>query len=229
MTLFTSLGRTISLLLLCLSGFAQHNNALSPGEFRSRLSDSIQLLDVRTSDEFKNGYIENAFHADWQERKEFARRVSHLDKTKSIYIYCASGGRSAAAAKYLRSHGFSQVHELDGGLIAWRKANLPLKAKAKVPELTEAEFQSLINSDEKVLLRVGTQWCPPCRAMEPVLKKFESENPAKLIRIDADTNPSLAKSLNIIEYPTFISYKNGKEAARLSGVQSLDELNKLID
>ena len=55
-----------------------------------------QILDVRTAGEYQSGHIANALQANWLDPKEFKNRTQHLDKSKMIYIYCQSGGRSAS-------------------------------------------------------------------------------------------------------------------------------------
>ena len=80
--------------------------------FEKGLSTDVQLLDVRTMEEFKEGHLKGAMLADWKEKEEFARRVASLDKKKPVFVYCLSGGRSAAALAYLEENGFT-VTELE--------------------------------------------------------------------------------------------------------------------
>ena len=70
---------------------------LDPNQFQQKIADKgIQLLDVRTIGEYNSGYIKNAFQADWTNQAQFFDRTQHLDKSKPVYVYCASGGRSSA-------------------------------------------------------------------------------------------------------------------------------------
>jgi len=50
--------------------------------------------------------------------------VKTLDKNKPVYVYCAVGGRSATAAKILSDMGFTEVYDLEGGIINWEEKNL---------------------------------------------------------------------------------------------------------
>ena len=94
-------------------------------------SKEIQLLDVRTKEEYQQGHIANALQANWNDDTEFEKRTSSLNISKPVYVYCLSGGRSAAAASNLRKKGYNVV-ELKGGINAWRNANLPTEGNAKI-------------------------------------------------------------------------------------------------
>ena len=80
---------------------------VDPDEFEKGIAGAnIQVLDVRTAGEFKNGHIKNALQADWTQSKQFAERIQYVDKDKPVYIYCLVGGRSASAAEWMRNNGF---------------------------------------------------------------------------------------------------------------------------
>jgi rhodanese-related sulfurtransferase len=99
------------LLVSCSSG-AQTGKELSTDQFEKDLQQGgVQLLDVRTASEYRNGHIKNALQANWNDEKEFADRTTSLDKQKPVYVYCLSGPRSSAAAQWLRAKGY-QVLEL---------------------------------------------------------------------------------------------------------------------
>jgi len=104
------------------------NITLNPKQFSDKLATTknITLLDVRTPGEFSEGHIKGAVNADWN-GGEFESIVSGYDKSKSYFVYCHSGHRSGLAAEWLRSHGFKNVIELNGGIIAWQSAGLPVE------------------------------------------------------------------------------------------------------
>ena len=92
------------LLITLYSCSANGQQSLKPSEFNAAIQkEGVQVLDVRTADEYKSGHIKNALQANWINRTEFNDRTSSLDKSKTIYIYCLSGGRSGAAAEVLRT------------------------------------------------------------------------------------------------------------------------------
>lgn len=84
------------------------------------------VLDVRNDEEYKAGHILNSMQIPLGKLNE---RIGDLEKYKDqpIVLVCRSGSRSVAACSMLGKSGFSQVYNLAGGIIAWQKANLPLR------------------------------------------------------------------------------------------------------
>lgn len=83
------------------------------------------VLDVRTPEEFAEGHVQGAVNVDWY-NPAFLTEVSAFDKKKPVYVYCAVGGRSSKAKAALVKAGFSEVHNLTGGIEAWQEAGLPV-------------------------------------------------------------------------------------------------------
>ena|SRR5687767_6354923 len=124
--LFTYLVIPLLFLSSCGKGQTKHSeNLLSAIEFSEKIKvdTSAVILDVRTSKEFREGHLENAINIEWNGH-DFDRQIEMLDATKTVYVYCLSGRRSAAAAKQMRSKGFKRVYEMKGGITKWREANL---------------------------------------------------------------------------------------------------------
>ena len=84
------------------------------------------VLDVRENDEYKAGHVLNSTLIPLGKLKE---RIGELEKYKDrpIVVICRSGNRSGMACAMLGKQGFTQSYNLAGGVIAWQKANLPLK------------------------------------------------------------------------------------------------------
>lgn len=78
------------------------------------------ILDVRTDEEFSEGYIKNAKQIDIYQAQQFMEEVNALDKSKTYYIYCRSGGRSAQACMLLEQMGFNETFNLQGGFSEWQ-------------------------------------------------------------------------------------------------------------
>lgn len=85
----------------------------------------VQLVDVRTPQEWSTGHIEGALHIDWFD-DGFAKEAAELDREKPVRLYCAAGGRSAEAREMLRGMQFKDVKDLDGGIEAWKEAGAPV-------------------------------------------------------------------------------------------------------
>lgn len=78
----------------------------------------VQLIDVRTSNEFKSGQIKDAKNIDFHSDK-FTTAFNKLDKQKPVYIYCRSGSRSRQASKKLSAMGFKEIFDLKGGILRY--------------------------------------------------------------------------------------------------------------
>lgn len=209
---------------------AQKKTVLSPTSFEEQIRiPDVQLLDVRTMDEYSAGHIRNSLQADWLNAVEFKDRVQHLDPRKPVYVYCASGTRSSDAAKLLRKQGF-QVYELQSGIAAWSRGNLPIERDSARSQMTTSQYQELVGSASTVLVDFGAKWCPPCKKMEPVLEKLQADaNGAFLLtKVDAGVHTEIMNKLRVGSIPCFILYKNGKEVWRKEGLVTLEEFKSKI-
>jgi len=87
------------------------------------------LLDLRTTEEIKSkGYIKGAIQLDFL-AKDSEKQIDKLDKNKTYYIYCASGGRSSDCAEYMEKHNFTKVYTLEKGLSDWLQKGFPVENK----------------------------------------------------------------------------------------------------
>ncbi len=77
------------------------------------------ILDVRTEGEFLAGYIPEAINIDIYKSQEFSDEIEKLDKSKSYYVYCRSGARSASACTLMHQLGIENAYNLMGGIIEW--------------------------------------------------------------------------------------------------------------
>ena len=199
---------------------AQNNN-LTPPQFESAITKTeVQILDVRTPGEFESGHIKGALSADWNNATEYKSHIAFVDKTKPVYVYCLAGGRSAAAAKQMRTDGFANVYELTGGINAWKAAGKQLVGKSEAPEMSIDEFNTAINASKTLLVDFGADWCPPCRIMIPILKSLQDNNKDKfvLLQVDGSNDLNLMKQYKVTALPVFIIFKGGKEVWRRDGI-----------
>lgn len=94
----------------------------SPEAFEQKMNEpEVQVVDVRTTNEYVDGHISNATNIDVLQ-SDFKEKVSSLDKKKPVMVYCKMGGRSAKAATILKEMGFKDVTDLEGGFTAWKSA-----------------------------------------------------------------------------------------------------------
>lgn len=213
------------------SSKAQVHTALLASKFENAINRSnIQLLDVRTSAEYKAGHLKNSFQADWYNQQQFKERVGNLDKSKPVYVYCLTGIRSAEAVKQLKQNGFSNVHDLKGGLTAWKLANMPVVGETQIKQISFQEYIERIKSSGSVLVDFSAEWCPPCKKMEPVITKLERDAFDKyiVVKVDAATQTEIMKLLKVEALPVFIVYKKGIAVWRKQGIVSLEELKSKL-
>ncbi|WP_353101469.1 rhodanese-like domain-containing protein [Myroides odoratus] len=92
---------------------------VNPVAFESQIANKkVQLIDVRTPKEYREGTILNAINIDFLD-EGFSKNIKQLDKKQPVYIFCQSGKRSAAAAEKMQEAGFDVI-ELAGGYKAWK-------------------------------------------------------------------------------------------------------------
>lgn len=97
----------------------QISKDLSVDEFEKGIAKGdVQILDVRTPDEYGQGHIENAKLMNFYD-SDFEEQLKTLDPKKPVYVYCRSGGRSGNAKNMMEQLGFAEVYNLDGGMMAW--------------------------------------------------------------------------------------------------------------
>lgn len=97
-------------------------------------------------------------------------------------------------------------------------------------EINENNFQEeVINYKGKVLVDFNAEWCGPCKMLRPALEKLAEENKnIKVVSVNVDNNPDLARKYNVFSIPCLVVMKDGKELERSVGLISRTELEVLI-
>jgi hydroxyacylglutathione hydrolase len=85
---------------------------------------TLQIVDVRSPREWKNGHVPGARHIFLPELR---KRVAELDRARPTAVYCASGYRASIAASILKEEGFDDLWNVPGSWEAWKKAKLPVE------------------------------------------------------------------------------------------------------
>ncbi|MCE2497177.1 MAG: rhodanese-like domain-containing protein [Flavobacteriales bacterium] len=81
-------------------------------------SEGAVIIDVRTPGEWYEGVIPGALLIKVMD-PSFADRVNEMDREKSYYVYCRSGNRSGMVASFMAQRGFTQVYNLQDGIMSW--------------------------------------------------------------------------------------------------------------
>ena len=91
-------------------------------------ADSMQLLDVRTPQEYAEGHIDGALNIDVRSDDFQKMAEKDLSRDSTILVYCRSGRRSMDAAKILTRLGYKVIN-LKGGIIEWKEEGLPVTSE----------------------------------------------------------------------------------------------------
>ena len=92
-------------------------------------TEDVQLVDVRTPEEYNEERIANSQNIDYNS-PTFDEDIAKLDKAKPVILYCKGGGRSAKCAKKLKDAGFQKIYDLEGGISKWKHSE-KLKIEVK--------------------------------------------------------------------------------------------------
>lgn len=193
-----------------------------------KTTSQAAIIDVRSPEEFAGQHIDNAINIDWN-GDNFEGKIGKYDKSKPIFVYCMSGGRSKKAAEKLSELGFSKIYELQGGIMKWNAAGLSVPSN-KIIGMCSQEYNELLNTDKIVLIDFYAEWCAPCKKMTPYLLKMQKEIADKvtIVRLNADENKTLISELKIDELPTLLIYKNNTILWKHSGFISEADLTKQL-
>lgn len=114
----------ISILFSIMECKAQELKSVTPKEFEELIADTtVQVLDVRTPEEYAEGHISRAINIDVLNPNFKASAIATLNPQRTVAVYCRSGRRSKQAANVLLNNGFTII-ELDKGFLSWVDANL---------------------------------------------------------------------------------------------------------
>jgi thioredoxin 1 len=207
------------------SAFAQLEAKKFQEKWENEKSTSI-LIDVRTIEEYNGGHIESAKNIDFNS-SNFESEIAKIDKEKTVFVYCLSGGRSSAAASFLEKKGYKNVIELVGGMMAWRSEGLP---ETKLNSKKErSNFVDFIAKNELVLVDFYADWCAPCKKMKPILNDFSNKKIVPVLPLNADIEQQLVTKFSVINLPTLVLIKSGKEVWRGEGFHSKDQLTEIVN
>lgn len=203
---------------------------IDPKTFSEKLetTTNVQLVDVRTPEEFNSKHLESAVNIDYN-NSTFETEIAKLDKTKPTFVYCLSGGRSSSAVAKMQELGFTELYNMDGGMMKWNALGLG-GGKVEKGGMTQADFEKLLETDKKVLVDFNAKWCGPCKKMTPYIEKMKTDlkDDVEVISIDVDQNEELAQELLIESLPTLILYEDHKIVWKNIGYISEEALREKL-
>jgi thioredoxin 1 len=133
----------------------------------------------------------------------------------------SSGARSHSIICNLdRPAGFTNAYS-SGGLMA----------NTAIKEMTASELNELLSHKGVVLANFSTTWCPPCRAMAPIVERLAARfaGRADVVKIDVDRADELASAHGVRGIPTFLLFSDGQVVERVVGTTSETALAALIE
>ncbi len=209
---------------------AKSSAALSSAEFNNKINKGKSvLIDVRSPEEFKTNHIKGAQNINVN-GASFEKEVSKLNKKKPVLVYCKSGNRSARATNMMRDMGYT-VYDLDGGLLKWQAAGLPLEVNAaQQTGYTLAKYLEAVSAGQYVLVDFYAPWCGPCKMMAPHIEALKNKYKGKLtvLKVDTDKSMEVAKNFKISGIPLIKFYKAGKEVYDRTGYHKAEDLEAIV-
>jgi len=104
-------------------------------------------------------------------------------------------------------------------------------ASDKVQQVNDAEFDSLVKSEQPTLVDFWAPWCGPCKAIGPVIEDLAEEYDGKvtIAKMNVDDNPTTPGKFGIRAIPTLILFKDGEIVDQITGSVGKSQLIDLID
>ena len=215
------------LLAATLAGQAEKASfTLSLDSFTAKIGRQLQpqIVDARAPEEFAFNHIEGAVNFNLQSG-DYYTFVQALDKNKPVFVYSINTGRSTALVKDLKSKGFVEAYDLQGGIANWIGGGRPYYTASK-NGLTPGAYKKMLTSNNLVLADIGSRYCGNCKKVKPVLDSLRREygDLLKIVEIDLEDSPQLISDLKTVNvFPYLILYKQGEVVFTKSGLNELKD------
>jgi len=95
-------------------------NIISDNQFLEMQDTDYTLIDVRTTEEYESGHIQNALNFDFYS-ESFQKDILTLEKNSQIILYCRTQNRSTKTADFLKENGYREIKVIKGGITSWVK------------------------------------------------------------------------------------------------------------
>jgi thioredoxin 1/putative thioredoxin len=101
-----------------------------------------------------------------------------------------------------------------------------------LPTVTERDFeQQILQSELPVLVEFSAEWCGPCKVIAPELEALakELDGKAKIVKIDIDKSPMIARQMGVQSVPTFVIFSEGRPVGGRVGALKRAQLREMLD
>ncbi|MDT8976396.1 thioredoxin family protein [Paenibacillaceae sp. P-4] len=90
-------------------------------------------------------------------------------------------------------------------------------------EVNEQSFQGFIRVQGVTLVEFGASWCPPCKALLPILDELDHQygEQVTVLQVDCDDSPAIASEYRVMSMPTVMMFHNGEPVEKLIGLRLL--------
>jgi thiol-disulfide isomerase/thioredoxin len=209
-------------------GMEQKDFRTKAAVFHEKLNEQLkpQILDARSEEEFDQAHLPQAIQID-PAVEDYDRKLDRLIKSEPVFLYSIQTGRSTQVANLLAERGFETIYVLAPGISAWIGAGYPVEVSVQNKNrIVLDDFKTTLKSQEYVLVDFGSNYCPPCKKVIPVLDSLNSRSNhnIKTVLIEIDANPDIIKDFKITSIPTLILYKDGEPIWKKIGVPTVEEI-----
>ena len=229
----------ILILLIILSKmYGQHAPVIQAGseQFNELTAQNNGiLLDVRTKSEFMNGHIPEAGNLNYY-ALDFRKRLLLLPRNQPIYLYCNTGYRSEKTAEILIGNGYTDVYNLQHGIMEWELINLPVIVEPDARpdtdnKMTPEQYHAILSSGSPVFFDFYAPWCGSCRKMMPMIDSLmvEYHQEIQTHKVNVDASKKLVKELKLVGVPYLVLLNGGEIAFSKNGSITRNELTSLFD
>lgn len=219
--------------LFQLASFAQTYNNVSATDFKALIEKKNGIIaDIRTPGEFERGHIAGATLYNSQD-PNIGNLLLAIPKNKPVYLYCYSGARSRQIATFLANNGYTQVYNLQRGLIDWNGMGYslatPTTATTNTPQphaYSSQAHSKLLAKQSLVFVDYYAPWCAPCKHMMPMIDELATQYKGKILieKVNTDASKEVMQQLAIKGVPYLVLYKDGKPVYTQYGLVSKEVL-----
>ena len=102
---------------------------------------------------------------------------------------------------------------------------------SKAIEITDSNFEEIINSDKPVLVDFWAEWCGPCKMIGPVVEELAGDYDGKAVigKVNVDENPNVSAKFGIRSIPTLLVFKDGEIVDKQVGAVPKGVLSQKLD